>query len=144
MGIRTTIIVLVALIFAGCTASAPTVDTTDASKMTFDGLYPVKGTRADEAWARPGADLSQYSKIMLRSVGVEYRPGGESGRTVMSRSRGGPYEVTEEQKAAFQRITAEAAAMKQRMPAKTKARVYSPVASKSAPPTTGPRMPATP
>lgn len=95
------------LILAGCAASTPTVDTTDESKVTFDGLYPVKGTRADEAWARPGADLSQYSKVMLHGVGVEYRPGGESGRTAMSRSRGGPYEVTAEQKAAFVSIMAE-------------------------------------
>lgn len=95
------------LIIAGCAASTPTVDTTDESKVTFDGLYPVKGTRADEAWARPGADLSQYSKVMLHGVGVEYRPGGESGRTAMSRSRGGPYEVTAEQKAAFVSIMAE-------------------------------------
>ena len=79
--------------FSGC--AAPTVDTSDESKMTFDGLYPVKGSRADEAWARPDVDLTQYSKIMLQSVGVEYRPGGESGRTFYSRSRGGPYEVTE-------------------------------------------------
>lgn len=108
MRIKTAILSVVFLALAGCAGSTPTVDTSDEAQMTFDGLYPVKGTRADEAWARPGADLSQYSKIMLRSVGVEYRPGGESGRTAMSRSRGGPYEVTEEQKAAFQSIMAEA------------------------------------
>lgn len=108
MGRRITFTTLVFLVLAGCTTSAPTVDTSDEAKATFDGLYPVKGSRADEAWARPGADLSQYSKIMLQSVGVEYRPGGESGRTAISRSRGGPYEVTEEQKAAFEAIMREA------------------------------------
>jgi hypothetical protein len=75
--------------------------------MTYDGLYPVKGGRADEAWARPDVDLTQYSKIMLRSFGVEYRPGGEAGRTFTARSRGGPYEVTEAQKARFQAVMAE-------------------------------------
>ncbi|HSG59490.1 MAG TPA: DUF3313 family protein [Woeseiaceae bacterium] len=93
-------------VLSGC--AAPTVDTSDESKMTFDGLYPVKGSRADEAWARPDVDLAQYSKIMLQSVGVEYRPGGESGRTFYSRSRGGPYEVTEEQKARFEATMREA------------------------------------
>lgn len=107
MRTRSVFLAFVAAIVAGCAASTPTVDTTDESKVTFDGLYPVKGTRADEAWARPGADLSQYSKIMLHGVGVEYRPGGESGRTALSRSRGGPYEVTAEQKAAFVSIMAE-------------------------------------
>jgi hypothetical protein len=85
---------------AGCTTSAPTVDT--SAEMTFDGLFPVTGSRADQAWARPDVDLSQYSKIMLQSVGIEYRPGGESGRSFAARSRGGPYEVTEEQKASFE------------------------------------------
>ena len=108
MRTRSVFLAFAAAIVAGCAASTPTVDTTDESRMTFDGLYPVKGTRADEAWARPGVDLSQYSKVMMRSVGVEYRPGGESGRTAMSRSRGGPYEVSESQKAAFASIMAEA------------------------------------
>ena len=107
MRMRSVFLALAAAIVTGCAASAPTVDTTDESRATFDGLYPVKGTRADEAWARPGADLSQYSKVMMRGIRVEYRPGGESGRTAMSRSRGGPYEVTEEQKAAFVSIMAE-------------------------------------
>ncbi len=93
---------------SGCTASAPTVDTSAAAEMTFDGLYPVKNARADQAWARSDVDLTQYSKIMLQSVGVEYRPGGESGHSFAARSRGGPYEVTEEQKARFEATMREA------------------------------------
>lgn len=100
------VVQLIALVVvAGCATSTPTIDTSDESKMTFDGLYPVKGTRADDAWARPDVDLAQYSKIILQSVGVEYRPGGESGRSF---SRGGPYEVTEEQKARFEATMREA------------------------------------
>ena len=82
----------------GCTASSPTLDTSDEAEMTFDGLYPVKGGTADEAWARPGADISQYSKIMLQGVGIEYRPGGESGRLYHSQSRGDYCEVDDKQK----------------------------------------------
>jgi len=95
-------------LYAGCTATPPTVDTSAKGDMTFDGLYPVKNTWADAAWARPDVDLSQYTKIMLQGVGVEYRPGGESGRSYMSRSQGGPFEVSEKQKAAFEQVMREA------------------------------------
>lgn len=93
---------------AGCAAPTPTIDTSAEAEMTFDGLYPVKDSRADVAWARPDADLTQYSKMMLQGVGVEYRPGGESGRSFMSRSTGGPYEVTEAQKERFESVMREA------------------------------------
>ena len=92
----------------GCAAPTPTIDTSAEAEMTFDGLYPVKDTRADAAWARSDVDLTQYSKIMLQGVGVEYRPGGESGRSFYSRSRGGPYEVTEAQKERFESLMREA------------------------------------
>ncbi len=44
---------------------------------------------------------------MLQGAGIEYRPGGESGRTWTARSSGGPYEVTEAQKQRLQEIAAE-------------------------------------
>jgi len=99
--------ILSILTFAGCATSTPTIDTSPEAEVTFDGLHEVKGGRADEAWARPDFDISQYSKIMLQGAGIEYRPGGESGRTWSSRSRGGPYEVTEGQKARFRVLVAE-------------------------------------
>ena len=94
--------------FAGCTASAPTVDTSAEDEMTFDGLYPVRNARADVAWARPDVDLTQYSKIMLEGVGVEYRPGGESGRSYLARTTKSHYEVTETQKEGFEALMREA------------------------------------
>ena len=98
---------LAAITIAGCATPPPTVDTSAEAEMTFDGLFPVRDSRADQAWARPDVDLTQYSKVMLQSIGIEYRPGGESGRTLSSRSSGGPYEVTEEQKDRFEAIMRE-------------------------------------
>ena len=92
---------------AGCAGSSPTIDTSDEADMTFDGLYPVKGGTADQAWARPGADISQYSKIMLQGVGVEYRPGGESGRLYNIRRGGDYFELTEKQKNNFEQVMRE-------------------------------------
>jgi hypothetical protein len=89
---------------AGCAGSSPTIDTSDEAEMTFDGLYPVKGSTADEAWARPGVDFSAYSKIMLQGVGIEYRPGGESGRLYSTRRGGDYFEVSEQQKERFEEL----------------------------------------
>lgn len=93
---------------AGCASTTPSVDTTDEAGMSFDGLYPVKGGSADQAWARPGANISQYSKIMLQGVGVEYRPGGESGRLYHSRTSSDHYEISDKQKERLQEILREA------------------------------------
>lgn len=102
-----TTIAFVALL-AGCTGSNPTVDTTDEAEMTFDGLYPVKGGTADQAWARPGADISQYSKIILQGVGIEYRPGGESGRLHHARPGADHFEITAAQKTKLEEILRDA------------------------------------
>ena len=99
---------ILALGLAGCAASTPTIDTSPEAEVTFDGLHEVKGGSADQAWARPGTDLSKYSKIMLQSAGIEYRPGGEAQRTWNSRSIDGIWEVTDEQKARLQEVLREA------------------------------------
>ena len=93
---------LVAIAVSGCSTAPPTIDTGPDAEVTFDGLYEVKNSRADKAWALPDLDLKGYTKIMLQGAGVEYRPGGQSGRTYYQRSRGGPFEVTPEQKARFE------------------------------------------
>lgn len=107
MSVKKTVQVLATLAIAGCAAPTPSIDTSPDAEMTFDGLYPLKGTIADEAWSRPDIDLTQFSKIMLQGVGVEYRPGGESGRTFTARSSVDHYEITERQKAAFESIMRE-------------------------------------
>ena len=97
-----TMLIGIAVLAAGCATGPATIDTSPTAEVTFDGLNEVQNSRADKAWARVGVDFSGYSKIMLEGAGVEYRPGGEAGRTYAARSRGGPYEVTEEQKARFE------------------------------------------
>lgn len=92
------------LVTAGCAGSNPTIDTTDETAVTFDGLYPVKGGTADAAWARPGVDLSRYSKILLQGVGIEYRPGGETGRMYRASSSGDHYEISDRQKAKLKEV----------------------------------------
>jgi hypothetical protein len=96
-----------ALLLAGCVTSKPTIDTSPEADISFDGLHAVKGGRADQAWAKPGVDLTQYSKIILEGAGIEYRPGGQSGTAMSARSRSGPYEVTDDQKARLRALVIE-------------------------------------
>ena len=98
---RLACLALVAVVAGGCASKPPEIDTSPGAETTFDGLHRVSNARADEAWARPGLDLSGYTKIMLENAGIEYRPGG---RSSLARSRGGPYEVTEAQKEWLQTI----------------------------------------
>ena len=105
---RLTALSLAALLIFGCATTTPTIDTSPEAEVTFDGLHEIKASTADKAWARPDIDLSQYSKIRLQGAGIEYRPGGESGRTWSARSRGGPFEVTDKQKERLRKVVAEA------------------------------------
>lgn len=99
---------MVGIFSVGCTTTPPSIDTSPTAEVTFDGLHEVLNASADKAWARPGVDFSIYTKIKLEGAGIEYRPGGQTGRTRMARSRGGPYEVTESQKIRFEKTVAEA------------------------------------
>ena len=88
------------LALGGC-ASEPTIDTGPDAEVSFDGLYKIKGGTADEAWARPDTDISQYSKIMLQGVGIQYRPGGDARKTYSPNSIRDHFELTEKQKERF-------------------------------------------
>ncbi len=64
---------LMTLLGTAC-ATNLTIDTSADAELSFDGLYPVEGTRVSQAWARRDVDLSGYNKIMLEGVGIQYRP----------------------------------------------------------------------
>lgn len=64
---------LITVLGTAC-ATNLTIDTSADAEVSFDGLYPVEGTRVSKAWARRDVDLSGYNKIMLEGVGIQYRP----------------------------------------------------------------------
>ena len=104
---RSAIAVLALVLFAGCSTGPATVDTT--AEATFDGLYPVKGGRMDEAWARPDTDLTVYTKVMLEGAGVEFRPGGKTGKFYSDRMGSNTrYEVLPGEMEAFKTAMGEA------------------------------------
>ena len=73
--VRLAVLPFIAALSYGCASSTPVIDTGPDAEITFDGLHEVKGGSADQAWARPDLDLSQYTKIKLQGAGIEYRPG---------------------------------------------------------------------
>ncbi len=54
-------------------ARSPRIDTGLDAEPTVDGLYPVKKTRIDKAFAKPDLDLSSYTKVMIAPVSIAYR-----------------------------------------------------------------------
>lgn len=99
--------VIALLAVSGCASRPLAIDTGPDAAATFDGLYPVTGTAADAAWARPGVDLSDYSSIAFAEIDIQYRPGGESRRTNTSQARGEPYVVTEDQHRRLEAVVVE-------------------------------------
>lgn len=96
---------MVTILVGGC-AQTPVLDMSPGAEVTFDGLHEIKHATAHKAWAKPGIDLSGYTKIMLQGAGIEYRPGGETRRRPV-RSSSNEFALSEEQKAGFREIVAE-------------------------------------
>ncbi len=95
-------VALATALFSGCASAPPTIDTSPDAEVTFDGLYPVKNGGMKQTWARPGIDLSPYSKIMLQGAEAEFRPGGQNPRTSRTLGANDHFAVTPEQKTKFQ------------------------------------------
>ncbi len=94
---------LVTLLCTACATMNPTIDTSADAEVSFDGLYPVEGTRVSKAWARPDVDLSGYNKIMLEGVGIQYRPVKK-----VARNSGNEFPIPPERKEELREVLGEA------------------------------------
>lgn len=97
-----------ASLIVGCAASTPTIDTSPEAKQSYDGMYPVKGGRMGAAWARSDFSIEKYSKVMLESIGVEYRPGGSERRRLGGSGPDNIFALTDDQKKRIQEVMSEA------------------------------------
>ncbi|NIP15469.1 MAG: DUF3313 family protein [Pseudomonadales bacterium] len=91
---------LAVLMLGACATSSPTINTQAAPEdMSYDGLYPVDGTRVTQAWARADLDLRSYNKILLQGAGIQYRPVKSAGyRGMAGRSGKNEFPLDEQQK----------------------------------------------
>lgn len=83
-------------LLAGCVAtpsSAPEV------VLSYDGLVPVESTLMSRVWVREGFSLAGYSRVMLVSAGIQYRP-----RSPDEESRSSPIQPTREEREQFESL----------------------------------------
>jgi hypothetical protein len=91
----------------GCVSGPPVLDTSAEAERSFDGLYPLKNTRADAAWAVEDLDLSGYNKVILQSAGIEYRS-AKAGSRSRARSSQTEFALDQKQKSELREIVTEA------------------------------------
>ena len=101
---RSLIIALAAIFFSGCSSTPPTIDMSPDAEVTYDGLHPVINSRLAQSWARPGFDISTFSKVMLHGAESEFRPGGQNPRQNRALGPNEHFAVTPEQKARFDEL----------------------------------------
>ena len=104
---RLTTALVFSAVLVACTTAPPTIQTGPDAELSFDGLHKVDNSQADVAWARPDFDLSGYSKILPVSAGIEYRQVKNKGKTMMTRSQGGPYFIDDKSRRQFEALVAE-------------------------------------
>ena len=88
--LKSTALVALIALFAGCT-STPQFQSGPDAEVTHDGLTRLDKTIMDAVWARTDIDLSDYNKVLLEGVGIEFRPvkgaySGRAGTTTMRRT----------------------------------------------------------
>jgi hypothetical protein len=92
------------MLMASCSSAPATIQEGPNAEVSFDGLHKVDNSQADIAWAKPGFDISGYSRIMLQGAGVEYRPVKDRGRSLAIRTGTGPYFIDDKTRAEFEAL----------------------------------------
>ncbi len=90
-----TAMLLIMTVATGCATPVPPALNME-SEPTAEGLYEVTGIDADEALARADSDMAQYTKILIRRIDVEFRPGGDVVGPQIARTSAGPYAISEQ------------------------------------------------
>ena len=90
--------IMAAVFVVGCSSTPPTLQSGPDAEITFDGLTRLDNTIMSAVWARAGAELDGYDKVMLEGAGIEFREasGPESGSTsTMRRSSQSEFPLSE-------------------------------------------------
>lgn len=101
--LKSTALVALIALFAGCT-STPQFQSGPDAEVTHDGLTRLDKTIMDAVWARTDIDLSDYNKVLLEGVGIEFRPvkgaySGRAGTTTMRRTSQSEFQLDDQSKA---------------------------------------------
>ena len=78
MTLRTALSFCFAALAVSACATSPQVQMGPDARVTEDGLHFVDNTVMDEAWFRPDADLTRYSKLMIVGAGTHFANGHDT------------------------------------------------------------------
>lgn len=98
------LLTMAATLSVACTSAPPTIQSGPDAEVSFDGLHRVDNSQADMAWAKPGFDISGYTKIMLVGAGIAYAEADNRGRTSLERSRGGSFFIDDATRTRFEQL----------------------------------------
>jgi hypothetical protein len=79
-------LVVLAVVFAGCSSAPPTIQTGEEAEVSFDGLYKVDNSRFEDAWADPAIDFSGYSKVIPGGAEFQFRAVDKKSGTMRSQA----------------------------------------------------------
>jgi len=83
-GLRTITMLAACVLLLACAPRQPVID---ADAPSYDGMVPVRDSGMREAWIKPDINLSNYEKMVLLPVEVQFRTVRPTGGTTLGRSR---------------------------------------------------------
>ena len=98
-------LVIMAVIFAGCTASPPTIQEGEDAEVSFDGLHKIDNARFASSWADPDIDFSRYNKVMPGGAEYEFRAVRQTGQAGRARSSDTVFWISDEDRARLEEET---------------------------------------
>ena len=88
-------LVILAIVFAGCSSASPTIQTGADAEVSFDGLHKVDNARFQSSWADPDIDFSRYSKIIPGGADFEFRAVRRSAGTTRASSSASEFWISD-------------------------------------------------
>jgi len=83
--VKKTLILIAAVVVAGCSTAPPTIQQGPNAEVSFDGLHLIDNSVFQMAWADPDIDFSRYSKVMPGGATFQFRAVKKTGSSTAAR-----------------------------------------------------------
>ena len=104
---KNAVFVALALFFAGCATTPPTVQTGPNAEVSYDGLHVVDNSRFKMAWADPDADWARYNKYIPGPATFEFKAVKKGSNTYRAQSSQTEFWISEEGRARLKEVASE-------------------------------------
>ena len=88
-------LIILAVVFTGCSSAPPTIQTGADAEVSFDGLHKIDNARFANAWADPAIDFTRYSKVLPGGAEFQFRVVEKTSRTTTARSSADEYWISD-------------------------------------------------